>query len=284
LAPADYVQVATTTESASRLEREYAGLKDAGFDAAWLPARRARQALGTDAEAALKLAGAGVIDPFRACTGIARLAAKAGALLCEDTEVSRVRVRRHGVEVETTGGTISASTVVFATRTPAAGLRALDRHFWTEERYGVALPGMTPAEQKRLGFAGLVVQDLATPSHAWRWGPNGSVLFSGAAQRPVPARLQERTLVQRTGQLMYELSLHYPHVSGTPAASGWRVPVTTAGDGLPIVGAHRSFPRHLFALGFGDAGVSGAWLAARVIARRWSDAVERDDDLFGFGR
>jgi glycine/D-amino acid oxidase-like deaminating enzyme len=284
LASADYVQAAATVDEAARLEREYAALKEAGFEAAWLPARRARHALGTDAEAALKLAGAGVFDPYRACIGVARLAASAGALLCEETELSRVKVRRHGVEVTTTGGTVSASAVVFATRTPTPGLRALDRHFWTQERYIVALPEMTAAQQKRLGFAHLVAEDLATPPHTWRWTANGALLFAGAAQRPVPSRLHDRTLVQRTGQLMYELSLHYPQVSGTPAASGWSVPVTTAGDGLPIIGVHRGFPRHLFALGFGGTGVSGAWLAARMIARRWSEAAEREDDLFGFGR
>lgn len=284
LAPADYVQAATTADDAAQLEREYAALKDAGFDAAWLPARRARLLLGIDAEAALKLGGAGTVDPYRACVGVARLAAIAGASISENTELSRVKVRRHGVEAATGGAIISASAVVFATRTPGPGLRALDRHFWTEERYGVALPEMTAAAQKRLGLGNLVVQDLGAPPHTWRWAPQGSLLFSGAAQRPVPARMQEKTLLQRTGQLMYELSLHYPRLSGTPAAAGWAAPATTAGDGLPIIGTHRSFPRHLFALGFGNAGVSGAWLAARIVARRWSDAGERDDDLFGFGR
>ena len=280
----DFLECATTTDAAAQLEREYAALKDAGFDASWLPARRVRQVTGAEGEAAMRLTGAGVFDPYRACFGVARLAAKAGAMLCEQSEVTRVAVRRHDVEVVTPKATVTAATVLFASRLPTAGLRALERHFWTEERYVVALPEMTPSQRRRLGPTGTVVADLAVPPHAWRWTADGALLFAGAAQRPVPPRQQGQALVQRTGQLMYELSLHYPQVSGTPAASGWSVPVTTAGDGLPIVGSHRGFPRHLFALGLGAAGVSGAWLAARMLARRLTGASDRHGELFAFGR
>ena len=38
-------------------------------------------------------------------------------------------------------------------------------------------------------------------------------------------------------------------------------------DGLPVVGPHRNFPRHLFALGHGRHGVGMAWLAAKRMRR-----------------
>ena len=62
-------------------------------------------------------------------------------------------------------------------------------------------------------------------------------------------RLREKTLVQRTGQLMYELSRLYPAISGAAPAYGWDVPLTHPIDGLMYAGSHRNFPFHHFAFG-----------------------------------
>jgi glycine/D-amino acid oxidase-like deaminating enzyme len=55
-------------------------------------------------------------------------------------------------------------------------------------------------------------------------------------------------------------------------------------DGLPYVGSHRNFPRHLFALGHGRHGAAVAWLAARVLLRQFQDSPDKGDELFGFAR
>ena len=43
------------------------------------------------------------------------------------------------------------------------------------------------------------------------------VLFAGAETKTQPAKQQEKLLIQRAGQLMYELSVHYPTISGLKA-------------------------------------------------------------------
>jgi hypothetical protein len=58
----------------------------------------------------------------------------------------------------------------------------------------------------------------------------------------------------------------------------------TAADGLLIAGPHRNFPRHLFAIGLGATGVSGAFLAARILLRYYQESADQADELFGFGR
>ena len=110
------------------------------------------------------------------------------------------------------------------------------------------------------------------------------MLFAGGDQPPVPARAQDKTLVQRTGQLMYELSMLYPAISGARPESAWGAPYDATVDGLPYIGTHRNFPRHLFALGHGRHGLAVAWLAARVLLRQYQNVPERGDDLFGFSR
>lgn len=55
-------------------------------------------------------------------------------------------------------------------------------------------------------------------------------------------------------------------------------------DGLPYIGTHRRYPRHLFALGFGGNGMTFGLLAARLLLERWQGIHSSDHDLFAFGR
>ena len=56
-----------------------------------------------------------------------------------------------------------------------------------------------------------------------------------------------------------------PAISGLQPEYGWDGSYGETADGIMYIGAHRNYPRHLFGLG-GDS-LSGAFLAARVLAR-----------------
>jgi glycine/D-amino acid oxidase-like deaminating enzyme len=90
--------------------------------------------------------------------------------------------------------------------------------------------------------------------------------------------------MQRAGQLMYELSTLYPAISGLKAEWAWDLVHQESADGLPLVGLHRNFPRHLFALGHARHGAAVAWLAARVLVREFLGEESKGDELFGFSR
>jgi glycine/D-amino acid oxidase-like deaminating enzyme len=56
-------------------------------------------------------------------------------------------------------------------------------------------------------------------------------------------------------------------------------------DGLPYIGAHRRYPRHLFALGYGGNGMTFGFLAARLLVDAFLNRGNQDDlELFRFGR
>ena len=120
--------------------------------------------------------------------------------------------------------------------------------------------------------------------HFLRWLPGERVLFSGADQPALPDRSRDKALVQRTGQLMYELSLLYPEISGLGAAWSWDTVDYETADRLPFAGLHRNFPRHLFAIGGRRHGAAFSWLAARVLLRLFQGAPAPQDELFGFSR
>jgi glycine/D-amino acid oxidase-like deaminating enzyme len=91
-------------------------------------------------------------------------------------------------------------------------------------------------------------------------------------------------IVQRTGQLMYELSVLYPEISGLQPAYGWGVGYAKTAEGLPYIGPHRNFPHHLFAFGDSSHSVTGAYLASRILLRHYLDDLEPPDQAFEFTR
>jgi glycine/D-amino acid oxidase-like deaminating enzyme len=91
-------------------------------------------------------------------------------------------------------------------------------------------------------------------------------------------------VVQHANELMYQLTTLYPAISGLQPEWGWGVLTYGSPDGLPVVGPHRNFPRHLFALGHGHHGAGVAWLAARVLLRAFLGEPAKGDEFFGFGR
>jgi glycine/D-amino acid oxidase-like deaminating enzyme len=126
----------------------------------------------------------------------------------------------------------------------------------------------------------------ATPTgrHWLRWLTDDRAMFAGATTALVPPRQQDKVLVQKTAQLMYELSVRYPAISGLPARWSWHTEVVTTPDGLPWIGPHRNYPFHFFAMAFGWHGDGLAWLAARAALRFFNGEASSDDGQLGFLR
>jgi len=83
---------------------------------------------------------------------------------------------------------------------------------------------------------------------------------------------------------MYEFSLLYPAISGLPPAASWDAVDYDTTDGLPFLGPHRNFPRHVFAFGSMRHGAGLAWAAARLALRHVQGEPAREDSALGFPR
>jgi glycine/D-amino acid oxidase-like deaminating enzyme len=55
-------------------------------------------------------------------------------------------------------------------------------------------------------------------------------------------------------------------------------------DGLPYIGTHARYPRHLFALGYGGNGMTLSYLAATLLLQIIRGRTTADHRLFAFGR
>lgn len=282
LAPTSTVHLARAADQASLLKREVDVRRNADLEAMFVNGRQATDLTGIPAAGAMRTRDGSTVDPYRAALGLAHAAAARGASLFERSEVKRVRFGAKAVEIQTVGGTVSADRVVVATGRPTPLFKALVRHFRYQSTY-FALTAPVPARLRRtLGETELVTVDAAEPPRHIRWVDEAQLLVAGADAPSVADRSRERTIVQRTGQLMYELSTLYPEISGLAPAYGWDAGYGRTGDGLPYVGPHRNYPRHLFAFGGGSHSVTDAFLASRILLRHYRDEANPADAVFGF--
>jgi glycine/D-amino acid oxidase-like deaminating enzyme len=284
LVPQDLLSVVRRdAEAVRRLRREYDVRRAAGLDHTWMTAAALAREASIDGGAAIRTRGF-AFDPFRACLGFAESAASRGATFFERTSVRRIRAGRKSVEVAAATGTVRAQAVIVATAAALPDLRALRRHLHTVQSYTVVTEPLPAAVRREVGRRAAALRDSASPPHFLRWLKDDRALFVGADQAPVAARARDKILVQRSGQLMYELSTIYPAISGAMPEWSWDVTHDSTVDGLPYVGLHRNFPRHLFALGHGRHGAAVAWLAARLLLRQFQGSPDKADELFGFSR
>jgi len=266
------------------LRKEYQARRDAGLEYGWLtPAALMRATAIARAGGAIRAQSA-TFDPFRACLGLMAAAVQRRAAVFEQSPVARIRAGRRRVEIATARGRITAQAVLVATGAPLSDLRALRRHLKRLHAYAVVTEPLPAIVRRELGARAAALRDTDAPPHFLRWLKDERVLFAGADQPVMPDRSREKVLVQRAGQLMYELSTLYPAISGTRAEWAWDFEHQETVDGLPYVGTHRNFPRHLFALGHGRHGSGIAWLAARLLLRTFQGAPAKGDELFGFSR
>jgi glycine/D-amino acid oxidase-like deaminating enzyme len=266
----------------ARLKKEHLARVEAGFRDAWLTAKQIQAATGLDTAAGIRLQDAFSVDPYAACIGLAAAAGKKRAQLFERTAVTKVRIGQKSLSIVCEGGTIETGHVVIATGGPTTEYKPLRRHFTQRETY-VALTEPVPvAIQKQFGRRDTAIEDTRSPRHRLLWTPDHRLLISGADQNAVAPKLRDAVLVQRTGQLMYELLMMYPGIAGLRPEYGWSAPYAETADRLMFIGPHRNYPRHLFAFGGSADSLTGAFLAARILTRALHGKQEKGDDDLGW--
>jgi len=267
-----------------RLRREFDARSKAGIDGTWLTRKLLARMTAPDAPAAIRMRDGFTLDPYRACLGLMSAAKARGAVIYEKSRVNKVAFTRKHVDVIAEGATIRASKAIVTTGTATLEFRQLRRHFKRRESYLVLTEPMPAAMRKQIGARDTTYRDTREPHRRVRWTDDDRILVEGATQDEVPERKRPEVLIQRTGQLMYELLTMYPVISGLMPEYGWQVVTGETADGLMYVGQHRNYPHHLFALGGGADSVTGAFLAARILARAAQDASAKEDAIWGFTR
>jgi glycine/D-amino acid oxidase-like deaminating enzyme len=128
-----------------------------------------------------------------------------------------------------------------------------------------------------------MIWDTGRPYHYLRWTPDHRLLFGGG-DRPHQRGSRRAVLRTKARELVQDLGALYPSLAEMDPEYAWEGLFAATPDGLPYIGAHRRYPRHLFALGYGGNGMTFGFMAARVLARIIDGTPRPEDALFSFGR
>jgi glycine/D-amino acid oxidase-like deaminating enzyme len=276
--------VVAARDDEKTLRREFDARSKAGVDGTWLTRTLLGKLTAPEAPAAIRMRDAFSLDPYRACLGLAAAATSRGAVMFERSRVKKVKVARKHADVIAEGGQVRAATVIVTTGTATLEFRQLRRHFKRRESYLVLTEPIPASIRKQFGARDTTFSDTREPHRRVRWTADNRILVGGATQDETPELKRPAILVQRTGQLMYELLTMFPMISGLTPEYGWELISGETADGLMYIGPHRNYPRHLFALGGGGDSVTGAFLAARILVRALQNASEKDDAVWSFTR
>ena len=277
------LRVLPAGDSDKALRKELAARQAAGFAASWVVSAAIARQTAIDSPGGMRLADAGFVDPFKLTLAFLAAAIKRGARVYERSRVKKITFTRKTATAFLDGGSITTTNLAICIGEPTSLFKPLKRHLRHEDRYAVLTEPLPAAVRAELGQRAALICDTESPAHQLWFTADHRALVTGADQKRPPDRLREKTLVQRTGQLMYELSRLYPAISGTRPAYGWDVPLAHPVDGVLYAGSHRNFPFHHFAFGTSHD-PARAYLASRIILRNIQGRPEKDDVHFSFAR
>lgn len=269
---------------AADLRRELQRRHAAGLRGRWLTPGALKREAGIVGAGGILTDGNAQVDPYRACLGLAERARAAGVRVCEHSPARRMTANRDGVRIALDRGEVRAKWAVIATGYATADFKPLAGRFRMSHTYVIATPRIGVTTRRAMGLGDVMVWDTENPYHYARWTPDRRVLFGGQDEPRVPGRARRLALARQAGRLMNDLVALYPALDGIAAEYAWEGLFATTPDGLPYVGAHRRYPRQLFALGYGGNGMTFGYLAAQILVRAAQGAMTDEDRFFGFGR
>jgi glycine/D-amino acid oxidase-like deaminating enzyme len=273
------LRIIPPTQSDKAVRKEVALRESADLTASFLlPGAVARQA-AVESAGGMRIPDGGYADPFKLTLGFLNAAIKRGVKVYERSAVRKITFTRKTATAFLDGGAITTTNLVICIGEPTSLFKPLKRHLRHEHRYSVMTEPLSAAVRKEIGPRGALLRDTEVPSHHLWFTADNRAVFAGGDQKRQPDRLRDKTLVQRTNELMYELTRLYPAISGAMPEYGWDVPLAHAVDGALYAGSHRNFPFHLFAFGtLHDP--ARAYLASRIILRNILGKPEKDDTYF----
>ena len=286
LARRDTIYFTTDADEVAPLHREYVARCRAGFDATWLTPRALRVDAGIPARAGIRTRGGAHCDPVRACEGVMREAARAGARVFERSRVRRIESRRSGdgVRVRTAGGVVEARQVVIATGYATRQFRPLAGRFRLVRTYVAATPPLDARARREVGLADVLLWDTRRQYHYARWTADHRLLLGGA-DRPIRGGPGPAA---RLSSAVAEIRRHFeallPALGDVDVSHAWEGRFANTPDSLPYIGPHRRYPGHAFALGYGGNGMTFGSLAGRLLVEQWQGVKSNDHALFTFSR
>jgi len=203
--------------------------------------------------------GAG-LHPAKLVFGLARVAAKHGAHLVENTPVKRLEKVEGGMLVHTPLGQILAGEVVTATNGYTENLvRGLKARVIPVGSYSVVTEPLPPGLQQEISPHGRMFYDTKWFLNYFRLTPDGRLLWGGRNNLSTTLDLRESARI-----LTAEMKRAFPQLKDVPVTHSWTGQLGLTFDLMPHMGRVKGVH---YAFGFGGHGLHMALYLGREVAR-----------------
>ena len=253
------------------LRKELAARKRAGLPGRWLSPAVLYRRTGIRAEGAILTRGNAQVNPLRACCGFIDAASRDGAKIFERSVARSITTSERGVEVRTSRGLVRARTIVVATGYATPEFRGLVGRFKVKDTFVVATGRVPP----RLRKAPVMAWDTSRPYHYLRWTDDGRLLVGGDDIVHRSTKHASKRIASARVRLREYLAQVHPDLADVKVEYSWEGLFAETPDGLPYIGAHSRYPRHLFALGYGGNGMTASFLAGQTLVDLYQRGEKR---------
>jgi glycine/D-amino acid oxidase-like deaminating enzyme len=183
------------------------------------------------------------------------------------------------------GGRLSAQRAIVATGYATPVFAPLAGRFRMMHTYVLATRPLRAHERRAVGLGELLLWDTRRPYHYARWTKDRRLLLGGSDRPLLPPSRRQRAFASSRRRLREYYETLLPALQGIDIEYAWEGLFARTPDGLPYIGTHRRYPRHLFALGYGGNGMTFGFVAARLLLDAFLNGGNQDDlRLFRFGR
>lgn len=218
------------------------------------------------------------LHPAKYVFGLARAAARAGAILVEQARVQGVRAVPGGYMLVTTAGTVQAREVLLATNGYTTGLiPAARRGIFSGGSYIITTPPLSPEMQHYLSPRGRMFYDSRHFLNYFRLTPDGRMLFGG--RHNLSPDLDLHTSARELRKRLVEV---FPALADTPVTHSWTGRLGLTFDLMPHAGRIQGGPAPgiFYAYGYGGHGVAVAGYLGYAVGRLLAGQPV-DNPLFG---
>ena len=126
--------------------------------------------------------------------------------------------------------------------------------------------------------------DTERPYHYARWTADRRLMLGGADTSHLSGARRRAAIARGVTAIRRRFETLFPALAGVGSAFAWEGLFATTPDGLPYIGPHGRYPKHLFALGYGGNGMTFGFLASKLLLEQYQGVRSADHELFAFGR
>lgn len=211
----------------------------------------------------------GGLNPAKYTFGLARVAAKYGAALCEETAVSHIKKLADGYELHTNRGVVKAKEIVMATNGYMDGaVPAIKPKIFPMGSYIIVTEPLSPELQQKLSPKGRMFYTSAWFLNYFRLTPDGRFLWGGRNNLTPNLDLRKSAAI-----LQQQMAAAFPDLADIPIAYSWGGQLGGTFDLMPHIG--RTADGIHYAHGFGGHGLSIATCVGTEMGKLLTGEINR---------